>query len=248
MNFLSTVFFGVEPEKFLKGVQAGIDAIQHKNGIFTGDNLITFGRNLSFLQDQRFTESWGRFATTPVEKAIVWRVYVLCWAANSVISRGILGDLVECGCYKGVTAQIIANYVDFSSLKDRTYYLYDLFEHDPSMDHHSMPEHGPNLFNQVVANFSSMSNVKVLKGEVPEVMEQASPEKIAFMHIDLNGPEAEIGALEKLFDRMSPGGILVLDDYGWLAYRAQKVAEDSWLESRGYKVLELPTGQGVVFI
>ncbi len=64
---------------------------------------------------------------------------------------------------------------------------------------------------------------------------------------DLNNAPAEIGALDRLFDRVSPGGIVLFDDYGWLAYRAQKDAEDPWLAARGYQVLELPTGQGLVF-
>ena len=37
-----------------------------------------------------------------------------------------------------------------------------------------------------------------------------------------------------------------LDDYGLLGYRVQKLAEDPWLEKRGYRVLELPTGQGLL--
>ncbi|WYX15476.1 hypothetical protein WJ974_02785 [Achromobacter xylosoxidans] len=66
------------------------------------------------------------------------------------------------------------------------------------------------------------------------------------MHLDLNNAEAEIGALDMLFDRMVPGAVLILDDYGWLYYRAQKDAEDPWFARRGYRVLELPTGQGMV--
>lgn len=94
--------------------------------------------------------------------------------------------------------------------------------------------------------FADLSNVTVSQGKVPEVLHDVAPEKIAFMHLDLNNADAEIGALEILFDRMVPGAVLILDDYGWLAYRAQKDAEDPWLAQRGYRVLELPTGQGLV--
>ena len=90
------------------------------------------------------------------------------------------------------------------------------------------------------------SNVVVTQGRVPDSFAQAAPDRIAFMHLDLNNADAEIGALEVLFDRMVPGAIMVLDDYGWLGYRAQKLAEDPWLERRGYRVLELPTGQGLL--
>ena len=42
------------------------------------------------------------------------------------------------------------------------------------------------------------------------------------------------------------GGVLILDDFGWIAYRAQQVAEVAWMAERGYHILELPTGQGMV--
>jgi hypothetical protein len=129
---------------------------------------------------------------------------------------------------------------------DKNYYLYDLFEHDDSMVHHAMPDHGITLFERVKKRFENFSNVIVTKGFVPQVLDKISPEKISFLHIDLNNAPAEVGALDRLFDRLSTGGILILDDYGWRAYREQKLAEDIWLVARGYEVLELPTGQGLV--
>lgn len=45
---------------------------------------------------------------------------------------------------------------------------------------------------------------------------------------------------------MTPGGTIVLDDYGWLGYGDQKTVEDEFFAARGYQVLELPTGQGLL--
>lgn len=53
-----------------------------------------------------------------------------------------------------------------------------------------------------------------------------------------------LGALEARFDRVTPGGMIVSDDYGWQWYRAQKDAEDALMRERAYTVLERPTGQG----
>lgn len=96
------------------------------------------------------------------------------------------------------------------------------------------------------ARFAGLDNVVITRGPVPATLERASPEKIAFMHIDMNNVAAEIGALDELFQRVTPGGVVVLDDYGWIAYQAQQAAERDWFASRGYVVLELPTGQGLV--
>jgi O-methyltransferase len=245
MNFLSAMFFGTTGDAFFQGMQQAIDNI-HPEGVFTGDNLFTFGRNLSFLDNESFMRAYNANVSTEVEKAIIWRTYILAWAAKSVISRKVPGDFVECACYKGTSARIICDYVSFKE-EDRKYYLYDLFEHDANMVHHSMPEHSAHLYKAVQNRFSDISNVIITQGLVPDVLKEVSPQSISFMHLDLNSASAEVGALEVLFDRLSPGGILILDDYGWLGYREQKMSEDPWLSAKGYEVLELPTGQGMVF-
>ncbi len=45
---------------------------------------------------------------------------------------------------------------------------------------------------------------------------------------------------------MKPCGAIVLDNYGRSIYREQKLLEDAWFAERGYRVLELPTGQGLI--
>ncbi len=245
MNFLSAAFYGVNNPAFSEAIQRAVNNA-HPNGIFTGDNQIAIGRNLGFLEDAKFMAARQRHALTDQEQSIVWRNYVQCWAARSVITRKIVGDFVECGCYKGVSAAIVCDYVDFKQ-SGRHFYLYDLFEHDTSMVHHALPEHGADLFDAVKARFADYPNVIATKGFVPDILDKVSPSVVSFLHVDLNNAPAEVGALDRLFDRVSPGGIVLFDDYGWLAYRAQKDAEDPWLAARGYQVLELPTGQGLVF-
>ncbi len=244
-NFLSNQFWGVaQHPEFIKGIQQAINQLALQDGIFAGDNLFTYQRNLGFLEDEKLMAGYHRHATTTVEQSLLWRIAIVAWGAFNGLRRD--GDFVECACYKGTTARIVCDYLDFAARQDKHYYLYDLFEHDQSMPHHSMPEHSAQLYEEVKQRFTDFPNVTVTQGRVPEVLERVAPEKIAFMHLDLNNADAEIGALELLFDRMVPGAVLILDDYGWLAYRAQKAAEDPWLEKRGYRVAELPTGQGLV--
>jgi hypothetical protein len=170
---------------------------------------------------------------------------VLAWAARTALRREVPGDFVECACYRGTGARIVCDTVGFGET-GRKYYLYDLFDHDPSMPHRPMDLHSNTLYADTVKRFADQPNVIVTQGWVPQILHKVAPEKIAFLHIDLNNADAEIGALEFLFDRVSPGAPIVFDDYGWLGYRDQKLAEDPWLAARGYHVLELPTGQGLV--
>lgn len=242
-NYLKNVFWGPsDPGKFAEGIQHVINYLPPK-GVFAGDNIFTFCKNLSFLEDTRFMEAFSKHVETDIEKAIIWRTHVLCWAAKRMMR--VEGDFVECACYKGISARIICDYVDLGK-SEKHFYLYDLFEHSPEMAHHAMDEHSDNLYETVKNRFSDLDRVHVTKGFLPDVLEAVAPEKIALLHIDLNNAPAELGVLKYLFDRVSPGGIIILDDYGWLAYRAQKDAEDPFFAEHGYTVLELPTGQGLV--
>lgn len=244
-NHMMNAFFGLTNHaEFIRGLQHAIDHLNGQYGIYTGDNLFTYHRNLSFLEDEKLMTAFHQHAKTPVEQATLWRMSIVAWGARN--GMRLDGDFVECACYKGTTARIICDYLDFSTHPERHYYLYDLFEHDSSMPHHHMPEHSEQLFEYVTGRFSDTPNVTVTQGKVPEILAEVAPEKIAFIHIDLNNADAEIGALNILFERMVPGAVLILDDYGWFDYRAQKLAEDSWMGQRGYQIMELPTGQGLL--
>lgn len=96
--------------------------------------------------------------------------------------------------------------------------------------------------------FAPWNAVQVIKGFLPQALDIRSPEKIAFLHIDLNAPKPELGVLERLFPRMSPGGVIVFDDYGWLEFVRQREGEDDFMKNHGYEILELPTGQGLVIV
>jgi hypothetical protein len=246
LSYFGRMFFGVQDgPQFVQSLRAVFDSLAShwQRGIFTGDNLITFGKNLSFLTDERFMAAIERHTGNDTERSIVWRTAVLCWAARNGLRRP--GDFVECGCFRGTTARVIADVVDFGTL-DRQYWLYDLFEQPPASAHPPVPELGPQLFEATRERFAEFENIRVIRGSVPGVLAEQSPERIAFLHIDMNSVEAEIGALEVLFDRVSPGGVIVLDDYGYYGYRAQRDAERAWLAARGYDAIELPTSQGLV--
>ncbi|WP_394791813.1 class I SAM-dependent methyltransferase [Rhodoferax sp.] len=243
-NYLGGKFWGVaNPSEFIRGIQHSVNNLKNQVGIFTGDQLFTFNRNLSFMDDEAFVSSMEKNAVDEVERGIIWRSSVLLWGIRNGLR--LEGDFVECGCYKGTSVRVVCDAIDFAKV-DKQYFLYDMFEHNDSMPHHAMPEHSAQLYQDVTERFADMPNVVVTQGRIPDVLEHVAPEKIAFMHIDMNNAEAEVSALEVLFDRMVPGALLVLDDYGWAAYAEQKQAEDAWLATRGYRVLELPTGQGLV--
>jgi O-methyltransferase len=52
--------------------------------------------------------------------------------------------------------------------------------------------------------------------------------------------------MDILVERVVPGGLVVLDDFCWLAYEPQRIAEIQWFQAHGHPALEPSTGQGLV--
>jgi len=102
------------------------------------------------------------------------------------------------------------------------------------------------IYEYVSDRFARFVNVILVRGDLPEALDGVGVERIGFLHVDLNSPRAEAAVLERLFDRVVAGGVIVFDDYGWKMFRKQKEAEDDFMRRRRYEILELPTGQGLV--
>lgn len=242
-NFIFPKFWSArDPEVVVRTLLAASEQVEP--GIHFADNLFTWGKNLSMLDDAAFVEAWQSNIETDSDRAIIWRRYILACAGYHCVQLD--GDFVECGSYSGVGVKTVVDYLGGRSFP-KQFWAYDLFEHDPSMAHHAMPEHGPGLEARVRMKFEAYPQVKIVKGGIPQAFEGQSPDAIAYLHIDLNQAPAEIATLDALFDRIVPGGIVILDDYEWSGfYRSQKLEEDPWFEAQQYRVFPLPTGQGIV--
>ena len=225
-------------------------ATQHGRRFFHSFGFITYDRNLGFADDPRFMETVARHQHLFDISNWHWNLHTVLWAVKSCLS--VPGDFIELGVYRGLTTGFVADYLQFQDV-DKKWYLYDLFSGMPKemLNDDWNPELYTNVdskkwYDDAVARFKPYHNIEIIKGKVPDTLRQNSPQKIAFMHVDLNSAKAEIAALEILWDRISPGGIIVFDDFGWTAANQQNREENKFFNDRGYMVLEIPTGQGIV--
>lgn len=237
--------------------------VPHHRSVFWGDRLLTLDKSAGFKDNPRFATVMREVASDTGATqyrsldGIAWRLNTLVWAAHDALR--VPGDFVECGVYHGDMSWVVSDLVDIGAA-GRTFYLYDTFEgfspqYSSSADFPAAPEffsvadrgyRTPGLYETVCGRFASKPYVKVIKGVVPDILYTVAPRQIAFLHVDMNSARPEIGALELLFDRVSSGGLIVFDDYGWLLHKRQKDAHDGFMAARGYEILELPTGQGLL--
>ncbi|MBY0463402.1 MAG: TylF/MycF family methyltransferase [Burkholderiales bacterium] len=242
LNYATNTYWGVsDPERFQQLMEEARSLVT--GGYFFGDNLFTWGRNNSAFEDTSFNQSLNANAQNTADQAIAWRRYILVGAACHAVHLD--GDFVECGVYLGTGVKTVIDYFGQAHFRP-TFWGYDTFDYHPT-EGHGFSEQRAGLYEQVLERFADYSQVKMIKGFLPDAFELGCPDRVAYLHIDLNNAPGEIATLEKLWDRLVPGAIVVLDDYEWAGiYREQKRQEDLWFQARGYRVMPLPTGQGMV--
>lgn len=212
-------------------------------GFYLGDNVFTWCRNNSLFDDLPFVKAWTENLATTSDNAIGWRRYILATLAYHAVQ--LEGDFVECGVYLGSGVKTVMDYLGGKDFP-KAFWAFDTFDYNP-VEGHTFEGQETGLFEKVQKRFEGYAQVKLVKGLIPAVFESGIPERIAYLHIDLNNAPSEIATLEWLFDRVVPGGVVIFDDYEWAgAYRPQKLAEDPWLADRGYRVTPMPTGQAFV--
>jgi hypothetical protein len=99
---------------------------------------------------------------------------------------------------------------------------------------------------RVRANFAEWPNATVVPGTVPDVLQGIKSDSVAFLHIDMNCAYPEVAALEYFWNRLSPGALVLLDDYAYYGYEKQAEAMDALARTLRFHVLSLPTGQGLI--
>lgn len=180
-------------------------------------------------------------AVTPFTMTSPERVLALCDAVQYVQENNIVGDIVECGVWKGGSMAAVCQTLNALGTTNRTLWMYDTFdgmseptESDVDLHGHAAAEM---LAESDMANAESresiwcrcsLENVKAtlretgypesqmrfIKGKVEDTLPNQSPERISILRLDTDWYESTRCELEILFPKLVPGGVLIIDDYG----------------------------------
>jgi O-methyltransferase len=153
---------------------------------------------------------------------------------TSVIRDGVPGDLIETGVWRGGSSifmrAVLKAYGDCS----RKVWLADSFRGLPQPDSGQYPvDHGDTLWTytelaisleEVKANFSRYGlldeQVEFLPGWFRDTLPAAPINRLAVLRLDGDLYESTMDALSALYHKVSPGGFIIVDDYGLPTCRA----------------------------
>lgn len=225
---------------------------------YTGDGLTVHARILDVMASARFEAAYGAGMHTPHniggggDLRIHWRVYTCLWAAEHALT--LPGDFVECGVNTGIISRAICEYVRFATVP-KQFFLFDTFEGIPEAQ--AAPEEREHarsknrrIYRECYENtkktFAPFPNVRLVRGTVPDSLATVPIDRVSYLSVDMNLVLPEIAALEFFWDRLVPGAIIVLDDYGFEGHRHQYEAINAFAARRSVAVYTSPTGQGVI--
>ncbi len=157
------------------------------------------------------------------------------------------GDFAELGVYKGGGCKLIA----LTNKLNKTIYGFDTFEGFPELDKNMNPTWRIGQLNDApydhVKNFINDVNVILIKGVFPATVKKV-PEnaQFSFIHLDTDLYEGTLAGCEFFYDRITTGGIILVDDYGFLSCPGVKSAVDKFFDDKLEVPVYLPSGQCLV--
>lgn len=189
--------------------------------------------------------SWPARAHTMIGRT---RLRNLRELAEATIRDGIPGDYIETGAWRGGACILMRGVLAAYDIRDRQVFCADSFEGLPRPNPRKYPaDKRDRLFafedlaiseEQVRRNFAAYDllddQVVFLKGLFKETLPGLRPRSFALLRLDGDMYESTFDALFHLYDLLSPGGFVIVDDYGVL--KSCRAAVHDYVDGRGLRV------------
>jgi hypothetical protein len=171
-------------------------------------------------------------------------------AVRYVCERDLTGDYVECGVWRGGSSMAAAWTYQVCGRQPQ-FWLYDTYQGMPEPVEADRKIRGIDARSEWVAcrdgDYSdwcraSLEDVKAnmaltgypgiryVVGKCENTLLTDRPDRIALLRLDTDFYESTKAELEILWDRVVPGGVVILDDYG--SWGGAKLAVDEFFASR----------------
>jgi hypothetical protein len=173
----------------------------------------------------------------------VLRLDATVQSVRHCVRRGIPGDFVECGVWRGGSVLAMILTLQELGVDDRDVYLFDTFEGMTEPTEHDTHEGEPpaletwrearaqdqrpwaGMFGEHVFDEDKVretvestgypaQRIRLVKGPVEETIPEHAPDTIALLRLDTDWYESTRHELLHLYPRVSDGGVLIIDDYG----------------------------------
>lgn len=189
--------------------------------------LLVVDANESAPERRHLGRDWPTMALSMIGMV---RLDNLQFCIEDVIARGVPGDLIETGVWRGGATILMRAVLEAHAIKDRVVWAADSFCGLPPPDpakypvdegdpHHTFDYLRVGL-DAVRANFEKFclldDRVRFVEGFFSNTLPRIPADRFAVLRLDGDMYESTYVALENLYPKLSPGGYVIIDDYGVL--------------------------------
>jgi len=159
----------------------------------------------------------------------------------------IEGDIVECGVFKGASFSRFAMYRKIHHLENKKLIGFDAFGNFPETEYEE-DKHLREKFisgagvegisreqlHEVLLNKECDKSINLIEGDitdtVPEFVHDNLNTKISLLNLDVDIYEPTVTILKYLYPLITPGGVMILDDYG--SFPGETKAVDEYFKGK----------------
>ena len=179
------------------------------------------------------------------------RLQNICSCIAKILEMNVPGDLIETGVWRGGATILMRAVLKLHGANDRTVWVADSFEGLPAPDAERFPREAvfhenkvtrdiykrfASQLQEVQANFRAYgmldSQVKFLQGWFKNTLPSAPIAKLSMLRLDGDYYESTMDSLTNLYDRVSVGGFVIIDDYGEESWTYCRKAVDEFRRER----------------
>lgn len=157
------------------------------------------------------------------------------------------GDTAECGVFSGSSSHVICS-ANQTATQPRKHHMFDSFEglSTPDEVDGSHWTKGDLAYGveRVKENLHEFDATAYYPGWIPDRFEDVADLQFAFVHIDVDLHQPTRDSIAFFYPRMSEGGVIVVDDYGFTSCPGATTAVDEFLADKPEKMLSLSAGGG----
>jgi hypothetical protein len=183
-------------------------------------------KNIDFdAEKRRVGQDWPSVAHS---MAGLERLRNVADLVQRAIDEGVPGDFIETGVWRGGSSILMRGVLAANEIHDRRVYAADSFEGLPKPDTKAYPQDKGARYHEYEALAVSVDQVKAnfdaygllddqavfVKGFFSDTLPGLDAGPFALIRLDGDMYESTIVALDALYPKVSPGGFIIVDDYG----------------------------------
>ena len=154
---------------------------------------------------------------------------------KNTIDNAIAGDIAEFGSFRGHSGYLMASLIEKLGA-DKRLYLFDTFTSFPEesfgIDRFWSQSH-PVDFATVRAKFKGFPFVRFVQGDFTRTFDDSGIQRLALVYVDCDAYRSTDYLIRRIYPEvLSPGGIMVFEDYGHAQLLGNRVAVDEHFDRR----------------